>query len=99
MHPPLTLPRLTQFFVAANHHHTTDDAGGEGDTASQLTYSEFLGVLGRICDCRVVAEEELQMVQRQRLQSLSLHHRIGDRSGAAGLAATLQMMAGVGDGA
>ena len=44
-------------------------------------------------------EEELQMVQRQRLQSLSLHHRIGDRSGAAGLAATLQMMAGVGDGA
>ena len=44
-------------------------------------------------------EEELQMVQRQRLQSLSLHHRIGDRSGAAGLAATLQMMAGVGDAA
>ena len=42
---------------------------------------------------------QLQMVQRQRLQSLSLHHRIGDRSGAAGLAATLQMMAGVGDGA
>jgi len=165
LHPPLTLPRLTQFFVAANHHHTTDEAVDEGDSASQLTYSEFLGVLGRVCDCRVVAaaaqkgprrdasilagglatqrresavardaerpfeevldgwlekelmprareivpalfklseegeEEELQMVQRQRLQSLSLHHRIGDRSGAAGLAATLQMMAGVGDGA
>ena len=44
-------------------------------------------------------QTQLQMVQRQRLQSLSLHHRIGDRSGAAGLAATLQMMAGVGDGA
>ena len=45
------------------------------------------------------ASAELQMVQRQRLQSLSLHHRIGDRSGAAGLAATLQMMAGMGDAA
>ena len=34
-----TLPRLTQFFVAANHHHTTDEAVDEGDSASQLTYS------------------------------------------------------------
>ncbi len=70
---------------------------GSGEHAGASNFSNSFLLLFKLSE--EGEEEELQMVQRQRLQSLSLHHRIGDRSGAAGLAATLQMMAGVGDGA